>query len=226
MNASARPSLPRGLYLLCDDTVRPDLSLEEKAARLLAGGARVIQLRMKRTPIRRAMEAARAVVGACHRAGALCLVNDRVDLALLAGADGVHVGDEDLPPEAARELLGPGRVLGVTVRDAEMARAARDAGADYVGLGPVFGTVTKQVPAPVLGLARFAEVVRDCPLPVVGIGGVGLGNIADVAAAGAHCAAVVSDALLAEDVAERVRQLSAAFDRGARGNSLGGSDSR
>lgn len=226
MNASARPRLPRGLYLLCDDTVRPGLPLEEKADRLLAGGARVLQLRMKHTPIRRALEAARTVVVACHRAGALCLMNDRVDLALLAGADGVHVGDEDLPPEAARELLGAGRVLGVTVRDAEMARAARDAGADYVGLGPVFGTVTKQVPAPVLGLTRFAEVVRACPLPVVGIGGVGLGNIADVAAAGAHGAAVVSDALLAEDVAGRVRQLAAAFDRGARGNSLGGSDSR
>jgi thiamine-phosphate pyrophosphorylase len=226
MNAPAHPRLPRGPYLLCDDTVRPEWPLEEKAARLLAGGARVLQLRMKRTPMRQALIAARAVVAACREAGALCLVNDRVDLALLAGADGVHVGDEDLPPEAARELLGPGRVLGVTVRNADMARAARAAGADYVGLGPIFGTVTKQVPAPVLGVERFAEVVRDCPLPVVGIGGVGLGNIAEVAAAGAYCAAVVSDALLAEDVAERVRQLSAAFDRGVRGTSLRGSDSR
>lgn len=225
MNAPARPTLPRGPYLLCDDTVRPELPLEEKAARLLAGGARVLQLRMKRTPLREALPAARAVVEACRRAGALCLVNDRVDVALLAGADGVHVGDEDLPPEAARQLLGPGCVVGVTVRNASMARAAREAGADYVGLGPIFGTTTKQVPAPVLGLTRFAEVVRDCPLPVVGIGGVGLGNIAEVAAAGAYCAAVVSDALLAEDMAERVRQLAAAFDRGARGASLAGSDS-
>ena len=191
MNAPVHPRLPRGPYLLCDDTVRPEWSLEEKAARLLAGGARVLQLRMKRTPLREALVAARAVVAACRRVDALCLVNDRVDLALLAGADGVHVGDEDLPPEAARELLGAGRVLGVTVRDAAMARAAREAGADYVGLGPIFGTTTKQVPAPVLGLTRFAEVVRDCPLPVVGIGGVGLSNIAEVADAGAYCAAVV-----------------------------------
>jgi thiamine-phosphate pyrophosphorylase len=226
MNASARLALPRGPYLLCDDTVRPELPLEEKAVRLLAGGARILQLRMKRTALREGLVAARGVVAACRRAGALCLVNDRVDLALLAGADGVHVGDEDLPPEAARELLGPGRLLGVTVRNAEMARAAREAGADYVGLGPLFGTATKQVAAPVLGLARFAEVVRACPLPVVGIGGVGLGNIAEVAAAGAHGAAVVSDALLAEDIAERVRGLTAAFDRGARGGSVGGSDSR
>lgn len=222
MNAVSRPPLPRGPYLLCDDTVRPDLPLPEKAARLLEGGARILQLRMKRTPPRDALVAAREVVARCRRAGALCLVNDRVDLALLAGADGVHVGDEDLPPEGARELLGPGRLVGVTVRGVAGARAAKAAGADYVGLGPLFGTVTKQVPAPVLGLEAFAAVVRESPLPVVGIGGVGLANIAAVAEAGAHAAAVVSDALLAGDIAERVRLLAEAFDRGTRGTSLDG----
>jgi thiamine-phosphate pyrophosphorylase len=217
------PMLPKGPYLLCDDTMRPELSLKEKAARLLEGGARVLQLRMKRTPPREALAFAREVVAACHRAGALCLLNDRVDLALLSGADGVHVGDEDLPPEAARELLGPARLVGVTVRNAAGARAAKAAGADYVGLGSVFGTTTKQVPAPVLGVEAFAAVVRDCPLPVVGIGGVGLANIARVAAAGAHGAAVASDALLAPDIAEQVRLLSAAFNTGLRGASLGDS---
>jgi thiamine-phosphate pyrophosphorylase len=224
MNTPARPSLPRGLYVLCDDTLRPELSLGEKATRLLAGGARVVQLRMKRTPMREALASAREVVAACRRAGAICLVNDRVDLALLAGADGVHVGDEDLPPEAARELLGPGRLVGVTVRGLEEARAARAAGADYVGLGPVFGTTTKQVPAPVLGLGGFGAVVRESPLPVVGIGGVKLENIADLAATGAHGGAVASDALLAEDIAEQVRRLGMAFDRGAHGTSLAGRD--
>lgn len=222
MNVPARPMLPRGLYLLCDDTVLSSLSLGEKARRLLAGGARILQLRMKRTPPREALAAAREVVAACRHAGALCLLNDRVDLALLSGADGVHVGDEDLPPEAARELLGPARLVGVTVRNATGARAAKEAGADYVGVGPVFGTTTKQVPAPVLGLEGFAAVVRDSPLPVVGIGGVGLANIGKVAVAGAHGAAVVSDALLAEDIAERVRALLAAFDTGIRGNTLAG----
>lgn len=218
MNAPPRNMLPRGPYLLCDDTVLPDVPLVDKAARLVAGGARVVQLRMKRTPPRAALVAAREVTALCRRAGALCLLNDRVDLALLAGADGVHVGDEDLPPEAARELLGPGRLVGVTVRGVEGARAARDAGADYVGLGPLFGTTTKHVAAPVLGLEAFAAVVKDSPLPVVGIGGVGLANIGRVAAAGAHGAAVVSDALLAGDIAERVRQLVAAFERGGAGD--------
>ncbi|MCY1021456.1 thiamine phosphate synthase [Pyxidicoccus sp. MSG2] len=218
MNAPPRSMLPRGPYLLCDDTVLPEVPLVDKAARLVAGGARVVQLRMKRTPPREALVAAREVAALCRRAGALCLLNDRVDLALLAGADGVHVGDEDLPPEAARELLGPGRLVGVTVRGVEGARAAREAGADYVGVGPLFGTTTKQVAAPVLGLEAFAAVVKGSPLPVVGIGGVGLANIARVAAAGAHGAAVVSDALLAGDIAERVRQLVAAFERGGAGD--------
>ncbi|TQF09660.1 thiamine phosphate synthase [Myxococcus llanfairpwllgwyngyllgogerychwyrndrobwllllantysiliogogogochensis] len=214
MNAPPRPLLPPGLYLLCDDTVRVDMPLVLKAERMLAGGARVVQLRMKRTPVREALSVAREVVRLCRRAGAVCLLNDRVDLALLADADGVHVGDEDLPAEAARALLGPGRLVGVTVRDAEGARAAREAGADYVGVGPVFGTTTKQVPAPVLGLEGLARVVTDSPLPVVGIGGVGLENVGRVAASGAHGAAVVSDVLLAQDLAERVRLLTAAFERG------------
>jgi thiamine-phosphate pyrophosphorylase len=223
MNAPLPPALPRGLYALCDDSLRPELPLADKAALLLQGGARVLQLRMKRTPLREALEAARAVAQACHRAGALLLVNDRVDLALLSGADGVHVGDEDLPPAEARALLGPGRLVGVTVRDAAGAARALAAGADHVGLGPVFATGTKVVAAPTLGLARLAEEVRASPLPVVAIGGVGLANIEGVAAAGAHCAAVASDALLARDVAERVRALTRAFDRGLAGARVGGS---
>ncbi|RKG91721.1 thiamine phosphate synthase, partial [Corallococcus carmarthensis] len=127
-----RPPLPQGPYLLCDDSVRPELSLVDKAGRLLAGGARVLQLRMKHTPLREALAAARAVVALCRQAGAVCLINDRVDLALLSDAHGVHVGDEDLPPDAARELLGPGRYVGVTARGTQGAKAALAAGADYV----------------------------------------------------------------------------------------------
>src|SRR5262245_47707472 len=152
--------LPHGIYGLCDDTVRQDLPVDRQAALLLEGGIRVLQLRLKRTPAREAVEACRAAVERCRAAGALCLVNDRVDWALLSGADGVHVGDEDIPPEDARALLGPSRLVGVTVRDAQMARAAARAGADYAGVGPVFATATKRVSAPVMGTERLAAVVR------------------------------------------------------------------
>lgn len=213
-------SFPSGLYALCDDGVRPEVPLEEKARLLISGGVRVMQLRMKRTPLRRALEAARAVAALCRGAEVVCLVNDRVDLALLAGAHGAHVGDEDLPAEDARALLGPERLLGVTVRNLVMAQAAHEAGADYVGLGPVFATSTKAVNAPALGLAGLAEVAAQGPLPVVAISGIGLANIEQVAAAGAHGAAVLSGLLLAPDVPERARALGQAFERGYRQRSV------
>jgi len=213
--------LPPGIYGLCDDTVRPDLPAERQAALLLEGGIRVLQLRLKRTPAREAVAACRAAVAACRAAGAICLVNDRVDWALLSGADGVHVGDEDLPPEDARALLGPSRLLGVTARNAGMARAAARAGADYAGVGPVFATATKRVDAEVMGLERLAAVVRDSPLPVVAIAGIGLANVEGVAAAGARMAAVASDLLRAEDVPARARALAERFALGRTRRTLG-----
>ncbi|MBI3182484.1 MAG: thiamine phosphate synthase [Myxococcales bacterium] len=213
-NGSRQARLPRGLYALCDDSVRPELPLEEKAQRLLDGGARVLQLRMKRTADREALAAARGVVALCRVAGALCLVNDRVDLALLAGADGAHVGEEDLPAQNARALLGPHRLLGVTARNLAEVRAARAAGADYAGVGPVFESGTKRLAVPLLGLAGLAELARESPLPLVAISGIGLRNIREVAACGVHGAAVASDLLLAPDIAGRARELARAFERG------------
>lgn len=203
--------LPDGLYALCDDTVRPELSLEEKARLLLEGGVRVMQVRIKRTPVERALEALRTIVSACREAGALCLVNDRVDFALLVRAHGVHLGDEDLPAAEARTLLGPDALIGVTVRDGAGARKAAADGADYVGLGPIFATSTKKVALSPLGLEHLASVCRESPLPVVAIAGIHRGNIASVARAGAHGAAVVSDLLGASDLPAAARELQQAF---------------
>ncbi len=200
-------ALPRGLYALCDD--------ERKGGAVLAGGVRVLQLRLKGRGGRDALVAVRTVAAACRAAGCLCLVNDRPDWALLAGADGVHLGDEDLPPAEARRVLGSRALLGVTVRDVEGARRARDDGASYVGLGPIFETRTKHVTAPVVGLAGLAAAVSASPLPVVAIGGIGLRSIAQVAATGVHGAAVLSDLLEAADIAGQARRLQAEFERGA-----------
>lgn len=217
-----RPPLPSGLYAICDDGVRPDLPVERQAEQILSGGARVVQVRLKRTEPRAAVDICRAVAARCRAAGALCLVNDRVDWALLAFADGVHVGDQDLPPEAARALLGPARLLGVTARDARMAEAARRAGADYVGVGPVFATATKRVEAEAMGLARLAEVVRQSPLPVAAISGIGLHNIHQVARTGARMAAVISDLLLSEDIPARAHALEVRFQAGSTRHTLSG----
>lgn len=209
------PPLPRGLYGVCDDTVRTERSLEEKLDGLLEGGVRVVQLRLKRTSPRAAAALAQALAHRCRAAGAELLINDRVDLALLCNAAGVHLGDDDLPARLARRLLPLGARIGVTVRSAEGARRARDEGADYVGVGPVFATATKAVAHPALGLEGLREVVRESPLPVVAIAGITLANIEAVAATGVRCAAVVSDLLGAEDLPARARALDAAFARGA-----------
>lgn len=205
---------PRGLYAICDDGVRPELSLIGKGEFLIQGGAQVIQLRMKNTPSREALVAARRIASLCRAAGAICLVNDRVDLALIAGAHGVHLGADDLPVSSVRRLLGPEKIIGVTVRNLEMAKEAQAAGADYIGLGPVFPTSTKQVNAEVLGIEAFARIARQSALPTVGISGICLANIGLVAQAGAHGAAVLSDLLNAPDIPGHARALAVAFNAG------------
>lgn len=196
---------------MCDATLRAELSLVQKAEACLAGGVRVLQLRMKNLTDREALAATLAVVRRCDARGAVCLVNDRVDLVVLSGAHGVHLGDEDVPCEAARRLLGPGAIIGVTVRDeAGIARAAEQ-GASYVGLGPLFPTSTKVVDHPPLGVAQLARLCARSPLPVVAIAGIDLSNIAQVAGAGAHGAAVASGWLSAPDPAKQAAALVAAF---------------
>ncbi len=214
MTAQAAHKLPPGLYAICDDCLRPELSLVRKSELLLEGGAQVIQLRMKRTASSEALAAARRISSLCRAAGAICLVDDRVDLALMASAHGVHLGEDDLPPRRARLLLGLEKIIGVTVRNLEQAGAARDAGADYVGVGPVFPTATKRVDAPVLGIDAFAKIARQSPLPAVAISGIGLSNIGLVARAGAYGAAVVSDLLNAAEIPAHAQALSTAFAAG------------
>jgi thiamine-phosphate pyrophosphorylase len=207
---------PPGLYTLADDTVRSEVTVLSQAEALLIGGAEVLQLRLKRTPPALAVAICRAAVAQAHAQHAILLVNDRVDWALLSSADGVHLGEEDLPLSEARALLGPAAIVGVTVRSTAQAEAAFALGATYVGLGPVFPPRSKAVDAPLLGLEGLRQVAQQSPLPVVAIGGIGLSNMASVARAGAYGAAVVSDLLLAQDVPARVRLLQEEFLRGAR----------
>jgi thiamine-phosphate pyrophosphorylase len=208
--------LPRGLYALIDDGLRPELPPEAKALAAVQGGAQVLQLRLKRASDRQALRTVREVVALARERQVPVIVNDRVDLCLAGGAQGVHLGADDLPPAVARALLGPEALLGVTARSLEDIAAAAAEGADHVGLGPIFPTTTKAVDAPALGLAGFAAIAARSPLPVVGIAGVSLDTIGQVAAAGAWCAAVGRDLLLADDLAARARQLQAAFSAGRR----------
>jgi thiamine-phosphate pyrophosphorylase len=189
----------------------------EIARAAVRGGATAVQLRMKDAPARAIVETARAIADVCREAGVAFLVNDRIDAALAAGADGAHVGQDDIPGEAARALLGPGRLLGISAATADEAAAAERAGADYLGVGAVYATATKADAGAAVGLARIREVAAATGLPVVGIGGIALGGAAAVIQAGAAGVAVITAVTLAGDMADATRRLreevDAALDR-------------
>lgn len=187
-----------------------------QAEAVLAGGAGAVQVRMKAARPAEVLEVARRIVGlAAGRA--LVLVNDRADLALLSGADGVHVGEDDLPVAEARRLLGPDLLVGWTARTVEEARQGIAKGADHVGFGPVFVSRTKAMGPPPHGIAGLREACRALPVPVVAISGIGRENIAEVARAGAAGAAVI-EALFGEgDPRENAAALGRAFAEGRGG---------
>jgi thiamine-phosphate pyrophosphorylase len=161
------------------------------------------------------LAASRAIV-AMARGRALVLVNDRVDLAILAGADGAHVGDDDLPPEEARRILGPALLLGRSTRTLAEARAAIASGADHVGFGPMFGTRSKALAVPARGLPALREVAGALGAPVVAIGGITLETVGEIAACGAAAAAILSDLFSDGDVRVRAALLFARFEAGRR----------
>jgi thiamine-phosphate pyrophosphorylase len=200
----------QGIYAIVGDE---DPVGQARAA--LDGGAGVVQVRMKRSPAGAILEASRAIV-ALAAGRALVVVNDRADLAVLAGADGLHVGEEDLPVALARRIVGPAMLLGRSTRTLADGREALAAGADHVGFGPMFGTRSKDLAAPPRGLDALREVAGSLPAPVVAIGGITLENVAGVAAAGAAAAAVIEDLLARGDVRERAALLAGRFAEGAR----------
>lgn len=175
----------------------------------LRGGAPAIQLRMKDASAREMAEMARVLLVHTRAAGALLFINDRVDVALAVRADGAHVGQDDLPVAAARRIVPPGFLLGVSAETAELARAAQADGADYVGAGPVYATGSKADAGDAVGIERIAEVAAAVRIPVVGIGGITIANAPPVLAAGAAGVAVISAVMRADDPEAAVRALLA-----------------
>lgn len=204
------PALRRHLtrYLVTDPRIEPAERLVEIVTAAVDGGMTAVQLRAKGWTDRRALEAAHRLKRLCDDRDVMFLVNDRVDLALASGADGVHLGVDDLPVEAARELLGPDAVIGYSPESEQDRREAIATGADYLGVGPVFGTATKDDAGPALGLPEFRRIVQSVDLPVIGIGGIDRENARGVVEAGAAGVAVVSAVLFADDPAAAARDLA------------------
>jgi thiamine-phosphate pyrophosphorylase len=189
---------------------RPHLAIAEAAIR---GGATAIQLRMKDGPARAMLQTARTMASLCRAAGVTFIVNDRVDVALTAGADGVHVGQDDLPAAEARTLLGTAPFLGVSAATVDEAVAALRDRADYVGVGALYTTATKADAGSAVGPARVAEIAASCDLPIVGIGGITLENAADVIRAGASGIAVITAVTMADDMVQATHRLREVVDR-------------
>ena len=178
----------------------------------LGAGAPVIQVRAKPVTDRRLFALAEVVASRCRRAGAICLIDDRVDICLAVGAHGVHLGDDDLPVAAARRVLGKGAIIGATARDPESARWLVSEGVDYLGVGPTYATSTKDgLPDP-LGPAGVGAVAAAVDVPVIAIAGITAERVPEVLAAGVHGVAVVGAVSRAADPARAVAGLLAALE--------------
>jgi len=201
---------PPRLYVILDRSVAGGRDLDTILAAALDGGAEMIQLREKTWPSGMLFPLAQRLRARCRAARVPFIMNDRVDLALAVDADGVHLGQDDLPPAAARALLRPGMILGLSTHSVDQAKAAQAAGADYVAVGSMFPTASKlefQLVGP--ALARQVRPVVQAPL--IGIGGITPDNVGEVITAGADGVAVISAICAAPDPAAAARRFVAAI---------------
>jgi thiamine-phosphate pyrophosphorylase len=192
--------LPR-LYTFADASFGDPVRLAEA---LFNAGARIIQVRNKMGSPRELLEQVERILSFAPQ-GAEIIVNDRVDVALIAGAGGVHLGQDDVPPVEARRILGLDPMIGFSTHNLEQAMQAEKLPVDYVAVGPIFLTTTKEKPDPVVGLENLNAICQAIRKPVIAIGGIKLENAEDVLKAGATSVAVMSDVLSARDVASRVQ---------------------
>ena len=211
---SARLERVSGIYPLACDDPRWRHGPRGVVDAALAGGAKLIQLRLKHATDGDALALAEWAVARAHEAGALLFVNDRYDLADLAGADGVHLGDRDLPPERIPEDVRARLLVGLSSHTLEQVRASAARPIDYLAFGPVFGTRSKDTEWDARGLDLLREARSLTSRPLVAIGGIGLENVGEVAKAGAAAAAVISVIADAEDPAGQTRALQARFESG------------
>ena len=200
------------LHVITDEVLQTRRSHGELAALAIAGGADAVQYREKRPLVTRELIAtAYEVASACAAGGALCIVDDRIDVAAAVGADAVHLGRNDLPVDVARRLLGASALIGGTANSFAEAESVWATSIDYLGVGPVFGTASKANPAPVLGLDELRAITAACPVPVIAIGNISAETVAAVMDAGAHGVAVLSRVTCADSPAAAAREFAGAI---------------
>lgn len=199
------------LYAVTDRSWLGGQTLSEQVEQALMGGATCVQLREKAMSRDDILQEARTLKALCARFGVPLIINDSAELALEAGADGVHVGQEDMDARDVRRLIGPGMILGVTAKTVNQAQRAQQAGADYLGSGAIFGSTTKRNARP-MSRETLQTICKSVSIPVVAIGGISRENIASLSGTGIRGAAVVSGIFAAADIEAECRFLRAQID--------------
>lgn len=201
------------IYALTDSKFSRGRSVEEQAHALLGAGVKILQYREKHAKAGVMLEECRLLARLCREAGACFIVNDHIDIALLVDADGVHIGQDDLPISEVRKLVGPDKIIGLSTHCPEQCEAAVRDGADYIGVGPIFSTQTKEDVCEPLGFEYLEWVSKNCPIPFVAIGGIKEHNVGEVVKRGCRCAALVSELVGADDIAAKVQSVREAMKK-------------
>jgi thiamine-phosphate pyrophosphorylase len=195
------------LCLIADSEAAAGLDILRLIGRAVEGGVTIVQLRGKRWTSREFLDAGMKAAGLLKPRKIALIINDRVDIALACKADGVHLGQDDIPLPHARKILGENRVIGISVSNAKEAEAAEKEGADYLGAGPVFQTASKKDSGPLLGLEGLRAIRRIVTIPILAIGGISASNAAEVVRAGADGVAVISAITGAGNVAKAAAEI-------------------
>jgi len=206
MNALKR-TLPAGIYALTSELHSQGRSNIEVSREILASGVAILQYREKAKKVREMYEECLVLRAMTQQAGALFIINDHLDLALAVGADGVHIGQDDLPLSKVRELLGPDLLIGVSTHSPAQAQAAVNGGADYIGVGPLFATHTKIDVCDPVGLNYLDYVIKNLAIPFVAIGGIKEHNLAEVIKTGARTVAFVTEIVGSPDIPGKIKNL-------------------
>lgn len=198
------------LYAILDPEQTKGRDPEAVLRQLLEGGVKIVQLRAKTMAPRDFLQLARSARSLTKSHDCRFIINDRADIALACDADGVHLGQEDLPFQATRKIMGE-KLIGISTHDADQAREAERAGADYIGFGPMFGTTTKETGISARGVEMLRQIRAAVKLPIVAIGGIKEEKIEQVWRAGADSAAIISDILGATDVVAKTKRILALY---------------
>jgi thiamine-phosphate pyrophosphorylase len=198
---------PVGLYAIIDTTYVATDEIGPTASKILAGGCKTLQLRAKGLKAEDKLRAARLLKTICVKEEATFIMNDRIDVAMLSNADGVHIGQVDMPIGDVRELLKGDKVIGLSTHNKEEALEAQGLGADYISVGPIFNTQTKHDAEEPKGIPLLKEIVDAVDVPVVAIGGITEANMAAVLATGVSAVAMISEILLSDDITRHTAKL-------------------